>query len=85
MKKSLKAKTQGTSSPRYMSPQEAEIATGISMWTWRRKAYSGEIESLKVGTGKHCRLYIPVTEIDRVIAEGTRPRTSQGPKEGGER
>jgi excisionase family DNA binding protein len=57
---------------KYLSVQQAQQITNISAWTWRRKAYAGQIESVKVGT----RLLIPATEIDRVIAEGTRPRAT---------
>jgi hypothetical protein len=54
----------------YLSVLEAEMATGISQWTWCRWCYDGKITSVKVGT----RLMVPVAEIDRIIAEGTRPR-----------
>jgi len=47
----------------------AEARTGISRWTWRRMAYAGRIASSKVGK----RLLIPVSEIDRILAEGYRP------------
>jgi len=63
MKKSVEAELLGVA--------EAEIATGISRWTWRAWAYSGKVSSVKLGR----RLLIPVAEIRRVIAEGTRPRT----------
>jgi len=57
----------------FLSPVEAETLTGISRWTWRSKAYSGEIASSKVGR----RLLLPIAEIDRIIAEGARlPRTT---------
>ena len=49
---------------------EAEIMTGRSRWTWRRAAYNGEVASCKVGR----RLFIPTSEIRRVMAEGLRPR-----------
>ncbi len=54
----------------YVSAAEAEEITGVSRWTWRRKAYAGSIASTKVGT----RLLIAVDELERVLAEGTRPR-----------
>jgi len=48
---------------------EAEAMTGISRWTWRSYAYRGKVASVKLGK----RLLIPRAEIDRLIAEGTRP------------
>ncbi len=54
----------------FLSVDDAQIKTGISRWTWRSWAYSGRIASVKAGR----RLLIPVAEIQRVIAEGTRPR-----------
>jgi hypothetical protein len=56
--------------PEYMGVDNAEILSGLSRWTWRAWAYSGKVASVKVGR----RLLIPVTEIRRVMAEGTRPR-----------
>lgn len=53
-----------------VSVQGAETMTGRSRWSWRRDAYEGRIESVKLGA----RLLIPVREIRRVIAESTRPR-----------
>ena len=58
---------------KYVSPNGAEELSSISRWTWRRKAYDGEIESSKVGG----RLLIPLDEIERVIKEGTRPRIAE--------
>jgi excisionase family DNA binding protein len=55
---------------RLVSVTEAEAMTGVSRWTWRRWAYDGRIVSTKLGT----RLLIPVKEIERLVAEGTRPR-----------
>jgi hypothetical protein len=56
--------------PELLSVQGAEIMTGRSRWSWRRDAYEGRIASVKLGS----KLLIPVAEIRRVIAEGTRPR-----------
>lgn len=56
--------------PELVGVNEAEIISGLSRWTWRAWAYSGRVTSVKAGR----RLLIPVTEIRRVIAEGTRPR-----------
>ena len=44
--------------------------TGLSEWTIRRKAYAGEILSVKIGS----RLLFDLDELDRFIAEHTRPR-----------
>jgi excisionase family DNA binding protein len=43
---------------------------GISVWTLRKKAYEGDIVSVKIGV----KLLIPESEVDRLIQEGTRPR-----------
>ena len=56
-----------------VSVQGAETMTGRSRWSWRRDAYEGRIESVKLGA----RLLIPVREIRRVIAESTRPRVGR--------
>lgn len=53
-----------------LTVQDAETMTGRSRWSWRRDAYQGRIDSVKLGA----RLLIPIAEIRRVIAEGTRPR-----------
>lgn len=54
----------------YATVDEAEEISSVSKWFWRRAAYSGAIESVKVGR----RLLIPLTEVKRVLAEGKRPR-----------
>jgi len=59
--------------PEYMSVVEVEGLTGTSRWTWRRWAYLGKISSVKVGQ----RLLIPVSEVQRVLAEGLRPRLTK--------
>lgn len=48
---------------------EAEELTGRSRWSWRKDAYAGKIGSSKVGR----RLFIPMEEVQRVMAEGYRP------------
>lgn len=58
---------------KYRSVREAEEYTGLSAWFWRRQAYDGLVESFKVGT----RLMIPISEIERVMAEGRRPRLAE--------
>jgi hypothetical protein len=60
--------------PEFVGVADAEIITGMSRWFWRRAAYDGDVESVKVGS----RLLIPLSEIRRVIAEGTRPRVRAG-------
>jgi hypothetical protein len=55
-----------------LSVDECGAITGLSPWWFRRAAYAGRIESVKFGQR---RLMIPATEVDRIIAEGTRPRT----------
>jgi excisionase family DNA binding protein len=52
---------------------EAQARTGVSKWTWRRWAYDGKIDSVKLGR----RLLIPTTEIDRLIGDNTRPRLAE--------
>jgi predicted site-specific integrase-resolvase len=59
-----------------LSVADAETATGISRWTWRRWAYEGRISSVKLGK----RLMLSQVELDRVIAEGTRPRLQDAHK-----
>jgi hypothetical protein len=49
---------------------DAEAMTNRSRWSWRRDCYSGAVASVKIGR----RLFIPMSEIRRVIAENTRPR-----------
>jgi hypothetical protein len=61
--------------PELISVQGAEAMTGRSRWSWRRDAYDGRISSVKLGS----KLLIPVAEIRRVIAEGTRPRLNDTP------
>jgi hypothetical protein len=68
-----------TIEPEFMSVDQAEIMTGISRWTWRAYAYQGKLESCKVGA----RLLIPVSEVRRIIAEGTRPRVETKESERG--
>jgi hypothetical protein len=62
--------------PEYVDVRGAETMTGRSRWSWRRDAYDGRIASVKLG----CKLLIPISEIRRVIAAGSRPRVT--PAEG---
>ena len=50
--------------------KEAAQRLGISVWTLRKKAYEGNVASVKIGA----KLLIPESEIDRIILEGMRPR-----------
>jgi excisionase family DNA binding protein len=43
---------------------------GISVWTLRKKAYEGDVASVKIGA----KLLIPESEVERLIREGMRPR-----------
>lgn len=53
--------------------REAARRLGISVWTLRKKAYRGDIASVKIGV----KLLIPESEIERLIQEGMRPRRMQ--------
>jgi len=52
------------------SVKRAAERLGISIWTLRKKAYVGEVASVKIGA----KLLIPESEIERLVQEGTRPR-----------
>lgn len=56
--------------PELLGMEDAERMTGRSRWSWRRDCYSGTVASVKIGR----RLFVPIAEIRRVIAESTRPR-----------
>jgi hypothetical protein len=56
--------------PELLGMAEAEALTGRSRWSWRRDCYSGAVASVKIGR----RLFVPVSEVRRVITENTRPR-----------
>ena len=55
--------------PEYVTVTDAEIMTGVSAWTWRKRAYAGQIASVK--DTRH--LLIPVSEVRRWMAERERP------------
>jgi hypothetical protein len=57
----------------YFGVAEAATMTGTSAWFWRKRAYAGQISSVKFGT----RLLIPRSEIERIIRENTRPRLAK--------
>jgi excisionase family DNA binding protein len=50
--------------------KDAAKQLGISVWTLRKKAYEGDVASVKIGA----KLLIPESEIARLIHEGMRPR-----------
>lgn len=59
-----------TIEPELLGMEDAEQMTGRSRWSWRRDCYSGAVASVKIGR----RLFVPIAEVRRVIAESTRPR-----------
>lgn len=59
--------------PELLGMSDAEAMTGRSRWSWRRDCYSGAVASVKIGR----RLFVPISEVHRVIAENTRPRLTQ--------
>lgn len=55
--------------------KDAATRLGISIWTLRKKAYEGDVASIKIGA----KLLIPESEVERLIREGMRPRkTARG-------
>ena len=58
--------------PEYVGVDTAEAMTDRSRWSWRKDCYSGRIASCKVGR----RLLIPLAEVQRIMAEGMRPRAA---------
>jgi predicted site-specific integrase-resolvase len=71
----MRAKPAESTTPdRLLLPiREFSRTMGISVWTARAWAYSGRIASVKLGA----RLQVPVSEVDRLIAEGMRPRVQE--------
>ena len=68
--RSDKRELRATVTPEFLSCDEAEILSSVSRWTWRKMAYDGRIESVKIGS----RLLLPIREIQRVLREGARKR-----------
>jgi hypothetical protein len=66
----MRSKIQRKIEPELLGMADAEQMTGRSRWTWRRDCYSGAVASVKIGR----RLFVPIEEVRRVIAESTRPR-----------
>jgi len=54
--------------------KDAARQLGLSIWTLRKKAYQGDVASVKIGA----KLLIPESEIERLIREGMRPRRCIG-------
>lgn len=54
----------------WLSVDQLEAISGISVWTWRRWAQTGKIASHKVST----RLLISRSEFERLMQESLRPR-----------
>ena len=50
--------------------KDAARRLGISIWTLRKKAYDGDVASVKIGV----KLLIPESEIERLVREGLRLR-----------
>jgi excisionase family DNA binding protein len=50
--------------------KDAAKRLGISIWTLRKKAYEGDVASVKIGA----KLLIPESEIEQIIRDGMRPR-----------
>jgi hypothetical protein len=55
--------------------KDAARQLGISVWTLRKRAYLGDVASVKIGA----KLLIPKSEIARIIQDGTRPRRLVSP------
>ena len=66
----MQNKVQRNIEPELLGMSDAEAMTGRSLWSWRRDCYSGAVASVKIGR----RLFVPIAEVRRVIAENTRPR-----------
>lgn len=66
------AQNQDLEMARLLTVQECGHVSGESPWTWRARAYAGVVASVKMG-GANSRLLIPLSEVQRLIAQGTRP------------
>lgn len=62
------------STPRLISIQDAADALSLSPWCIRHWATVGKLVSVKLGT----RTLIPASELDRIVAEGTRRAVRPG-------
>jgi hypothetical protein len=70
----LQSKVNRVVEPELLGMAEVEAMTCRSRWSWRRDCYSGAVASVKIGR----RLFVPISEVRRVIAENTRPRIQDG-------
>lgn len=61
---------------RYVTVQRAAEISNESEWTWRSRAYRGDVASSKPA-GPKSRLLIPLDEVERFLAAGLRPRRAQ--------
>jgi hypothetical protein len=71
--------------PLFVGVEQAQVISGISLWTWRRWAQTGVIDSVKIGgrngkLGRGGRLLIPMAEVRRMLAENFRPRLDELPQ-----
>jgi hypothetical protein len=57
--------------PKLLTVQKCEEISGESRWTWRARAYSGLVASVKMA-GPKSRLLIPESEVYRLIEKGMR-------------
>jgi len=57
----------------FVTVQRAAEISGESPWTWRARAYRGDIESAKPA-GPKSRLLLPLDDVERFLAAGLRPR-----------
>jgi excisionase family DNA binding protein len=73
MQKQESAEHQRVGAAQLLGVDKAEAIYGVSRWTLRRWAYDGKIASVKMGK----RLLIPIAELERLVAEGTRPRLAE--------
>jgi excisionase family DNA binding protein len=55
-----------------MSAKDAAALTGMTRQAWTNYAKAGVISYVRIGR----RVLIPRSEVSRLIAEGTRPRTA---------
>ncbi len=58
----------------FYSLMEAQIATGVSQWTWRAWAQEGRISFTR---GPYKRILIPASEITRIMNERLEPRKEE--------
>ena len=71
--RSMESAVQRKIEPELLGMVDAEAMTGRSRWSWRRDCYSGTVASVKIGR----RLFVPISEVRRVISENTRPRLEE--------